>query len=152
MCRRVMVLVLCVCMSVCLSVTTLAATAFVSTDKARYLRLSFRVFFIFIIWIFEKTFYLKIMAWKTQYANEIATHNSLFWELAMYQQSTEGQIMREPCLAAWMKAKAVFAYRGHSWSLYSNLCMFFWHQTLLKLPKRLTQPNIQLNAKQQASW
>ena len=68
--RRVTVLVLCVCLSVCLSVTTLAATSFVLTLKVRYVGVYYRLFLDFNSWIFDKTFRSKVMAWKNQYANE----------------------------------------------------------------------------------
>ena len=60
--RRVTVVVLCVCLSVCLSVTTLAATSFVFTLKSRYVGVCYRLFLDFNSWIFEKTFHSKVMA------------------------------------------------------------------------------------------
>ena len=68
--RRVTVLVLSglfVCLSVCYH---LIADIVVSTVYLRYVRYSFRLFFIFNTWIFEKTFRSKVMARKSQYANE----------------------------------------------------------------------------------
>ena len=50
---------LCVCVSVCLSVTALAATAFVSTCNERHLRHYYRLFN---SWIFDKAFRSKVMA------------------------------------------------------------------------------------------
>ena len=58
---RVTVLALCVCLSVCLSVTALAATAFVSTCNQRHLRHYYRLFLDFNSWIFEKAFRSKVM-------------------------------------------------------------------------------------------
>ena len=59
-----------VCVCVCLSVTTLAATSFVFTLKSRYVGVCYRLFLDLTSWIFEKTFHSKVMAWKSQYANE----------------------------------------------------------------------------------
>ena len=61
-CARVTVLVLCVCVSVCLSVPGLAASAFVYIHKQRYTQVSLRLFLDFDSWIFEKTFRSKVMA------------------------------------------------------------------------------------------
>ena len=47
---------------VCLSVTTLAATAFVSTCNQRHLRHYYRLFLDFNSWIFEKAFRSKVMS------------------------------------------------------------------------------------------
>ena len=66
---------LCVCLSVCLSVTALAATAFVSACNQRHLRHYFRLFN---SWIFEKAFRSKVMARKSQYANELELTASRF--------------------------------------------------------------------------
>ena len=52
----------CVCMSVCLSVTTLAATAVVSTLKMRYVGVYLRLFLLFNLWIFDKSFRSEVMA------------------------------------------------------------------------------------------
>ena len=59
-----MVLVVCVCMSVCLSVTTLAATSVlsISTLKMRYVGGYLRLFFVFNSWIFDKSFRSEVMA------------------------------------------------------------------------------------------
>ena len=54
------------CLSVCLSVTTLAATSFVLTLKVRYVGVYYRLFLDFNSWIFDKTFRSKVMAWKSQ--------------------------------------------------------------------------------------
>ena len=51
-----------VCVSVCLSVTTLAATSIVFTLKSRYVGVCNRLFLDFNSWIFEKTFPSKVMA------------------------------------------------------------------------------------------
>ena len=59
---RVTVLALCVCLSVCLSVTALAATAFVSTCNQRHLWHYYRLFLDFNSWILEKAFRSKVMA------------------------------------------------------------------------------------------
>ena len=53
------------CLSVCLSVTALAATAFVSTCNERHLRHYYRLFLNFNSWIFEKAFR------SNQYANKL---------------------------------------------------------------------------------
>ena len=68
--RRVTVLVLCVCVSACLSVTTLAATSVVSTLKMRYVGVYLWLFSVFNSWIFDKSFRSKVMSKKSQYANE----------------------------------------------------------------------------------
>ena len=44
-----------VCLCVCMSVTTLVSTSFISTFQVRYVRLSFRLFLIFNSWVFDKT-------------------------------------------------------------------------------------------------
>ena len=73
MSRRIMVLVLCVCLSVttglwylcvsvCLSVTTLAATSVTSTLKMRYVRAYLRLSQFFNSWIFNKSFHSEVMA------------------------------------------------------------------------------------------
>ena len=54
--------VLCVCLSVCVSVPALAASAFAYIRKQRYTRVSLRLFLDFDSWIFEKTFRSKVMA------------------------------------------------------------------------------------------
>ena len=66
--------------SVCLSpsVPALAASASVETSKQRYSRVSLRLFLDFYSWIFEKTFREKVMAWKSQYANELELTGSRF--------------------------------------------------------------------------
>ena len=61
-CARVTVLVLCVCVSVCLSVPGLAASAHVYTCNQRYPRVSLRLFLDFDSWIFGKTFRSKVIA------------------------------------------------------------------------------------------
>ena len=66
--RRVTVLVLSVGM--CVSVTTLAATSVISTLKMRYVGVCLRLFSVFNSWIFDKFFRSKVMARKSQYANE----------------------------------------------------------------------------------
>ena len=86
--RRVTVLVLCVCLSVCLSVTTLAATSFVLTLKVRYVGGYYRLFLDFNSWIFDKTFRSKVMAWKSQYANEyILAATSYGADAAIFHQT-----------------------------------------------------------------
>ena len=47
---------------VCVSVPTLASTMFVSTVQVRYVRLSFRLYSIFNLWIFDKAFRSKVTA------------------------------------------------------------------------------------------
>ena len=61
----------CVCLSVYPSVPALAASASVETSKQRYSRVSLRLFLDLYVWSFEKTFRSKVMAWKSQYANEL---------------------------------------------------------------------------------
>ena len=56
---RVTVLALCVCVSVCQSVTALAATAFVSACNERHLRHYYRLFLDSSSWIFEKNLPFK---------------------------------------------------------------------------------------------
>ena len=51
-----------VCLSVCLSVTTLAAASFSSTIKLRYAGLQLSILFIFNSWIFQKMLHSKVMA------------------------------------------------------------------------------------------
>ena len=58
-----------VCLSVCLSVCYHLIVDIVRFTKV-YVRYSFRLFFIFTAWIFEKAFRSKVMARKSQYANE----------------------------------------------------------------------------------
>ena len=53
-----------ICVSVCVSVTALAATAFVSACNQRHLRHLFRLFLDLNSWIFEKAFRSKVMAEK----------------------------------------------------------------------------------------
>ena len=70
--RRVTVLVLCVrvCVCVCVSVCTPAPTTLVSTLKIGYVGVYLRLFLLFYVWIFDKSFRSKVMARKSQYANE----------------------------------------------------------------------------------
>ena len=67
------------CVSVCLcvypSIPALAASASVETSKQQYSRVSLRLFY---VWSFEKTFRSKVMAWKSQYANELELTVSRF--------------------------------------------------------------------------
>ena len=67
-----------VCVSVCPSVPTLAASASVETSKQRYSRVSLRLFLDLYVWSFEKNFRSKVMAWKSQYANELELTASRF--------------------------------------------------------------------------
>ena len=66
--RRVTVLFLCVC--VCVSVCTPAPTTLVSTLKMGYVGVYLRLFLLFYVWIFDKSFRSKVMARKSQYANK----------------------------------------------------------------------------------
>ena len=50
-----------VCVCLCVSVPTLASTAFVSTVQVRYVRLLFRLYSILNSWIFNKAFRSKVM-------------------------------------------------------------------------------------------
>ena len=63
---------------VCLSVPALAASASIETSKQRYSRVSLRLFLDIYTWSFEKTFLSKVMAWKSQYANELELPVSRF--------------------------------------------------------------------------
>ena len=56
----------CVCVSVC----TPAPTTLVSTLKMGYVGVYLRLFLLFYVWIFDKSFRSKVMARKSQYANE----------------------------------------------------------------------------------
>ena len=76
----------CVCLSVFLSVTTLAATLVVSTLKMRYVGGYLRLFSVFNSWIFDKSFRSKVLARKSQYANELL----LF--------TTDFSLFRVPCI------------------------------------------------------
>ena len=69
---RRMVTVLVLSVGMCVSVTTLAATSVVSTLKMRYMYVGvyLRLFSVFNSWIFDKSFRSKVMARKSQYANE----------------------------------------------------------------------------------
>ena len=51
-----------VCVCVCLSVTTLSATSVVSTLKVRYGGVCLRLFSVFNLWIFDKSFRAEVMA------------------------------------------------------------------------------------------
>ena len=74
-------------MCVCVSVTTLAQTSFISTFQVRYVRFSFRLFLIFNLWIFDKTFRSKVMARKSQYANKyLLTATSYGADTATFHQ------------------------------------------------------------------
>ena len=64
--RRVTVLVLCVCVRVCVSVCTPAPTTLVSTLKMGYVGVCLRLFLLFYVWIFDKSFRSKVMARKSQ--------------------------------------------------------------------------------------
>ena len=66
-CARVTVV--CVSVSVYLSVPALAASASVEDSKQRYSRVSLRLFLDFDSWIFEKPLRSKVIARKSQYAN-----------------------------------------------------------------------------------
>ena len=67
-CARVTVVVSCVCVSVCLSVTALAASTCVHSGHKRYTRVSRRPFLDFDSWIFEKRYRFRDIAEKSQYA------------------------------------------------------------------------------------
>ena len=60
--RRVTVVVLFVCMYVCMPVHALAVTAVVSTLKMRYVGVYLRLFLVFNLWIFDKSFRSEVMA------------------------------------------------------------------------------------------
>ena len=81
-CAMVTVVVLCVCLSVCLSVypsvPALSASASVETSKQQYSWVSLRLFLDLYVWSFEKTFLSKVMARKSQYANELELTVSRF--------------------------------------------------------------------------
>ena len=61
-CARVTVLGLCVCLSVCPSVTALAASASAYTCSQRYSGVCLRLFLDKYVWVFEKTFRSKVIA------------------------------------------------------------------------------------------
>ena len=71
------------------SVPALAASASVETSKQRYSRVSLRLFLDSYVWSFEKTFRSKVMAWKSQYANEL----ELSVRTNETQQLREGQLV-----------------------------------------------------------
>ena len=71
-------IVLRVCVSAYPSVPALAASASVKISKQRYSRVSLRLFLDSYVWSFEKTFHSKVMAWKSQYANELELTVSRF--------------------------------------------------------------------------
>ena len=58
------------CVCVCLCVCAPAPTTLVSTLKMRYVGVYLRLFLLFYVWIFDKSFLSKVMARKSQYANE----------------------------------------------------------------------------------
>ena len=62
MCRRVTVHTCLVFVSVCLSVTTLVLTSFISMLKIRYVEVNIRLFSVFNSWIFNKSFCSEVMA------------------------------------------------------------------------------------------
>ena len=59
-----------VCLSVCLCVCTPAPTTLISMLKMSYVGVYLRLFLLFNSWIFDKSFRSKVMARKSQYANE----------------------------------------------------------------------------------
>ena len=59
--RRVAVLVLCVCLSVCLCVDQRLYTSLVFTLKIRYVGVYLRLFSVFYSWIFDKSFRSGVM-------------------------------------------------------------------------------------------
>ena len=70
--RRVTVLVLCVCLSVCLSVCV-SVCYHSSGNIGRFYAendVYLRLFSVFNLWIFDKSFCSKVMVRKSQYANE----------------------------------------------------------------------------------
>ena len=80
----------------CLSVTALAATVFVSTCNQRHLRHYYRLFLDFNSWIFGKAFRSKFMACKSQFANELELAASRFprsFGTNETQQLREGQLV-----------------------------------------------------------
>ena len=120
--RTVTVLVLCVCMSVCLSVTTLAATSAVSKLKMRYVGVYLRLFSVFNSWIFDKSFRSKVMVRKSQYANEqllFATSFSPFRVLCIHQYVLTGGTLSK---------RSVFSSLCTSW-------MLLWCLLLVGLPR-----------------
>ena len=64
--RRVTVLVLCVCVCVCAP----APTTLVSALQIGYVGVYLRLFLLFYVWVFDKSFRSKVMARKSQYANK----------------------------------------------------------------------------------
>ena len=70
----------CVCVRVC--VCAPAPTTLVSTLKMGYVGVYLRLFLLFYVWVFDKSFRSKVMARKSQYANEqlpLATGFSPFY-------------------------------------------------------------------------
>ena len=74
-CARVTVVALCVCVSVCPSVTALAASASAYTCSQRYSGFVLGFSWIYMCGISKKP---KVMAWKSQYANELELTISRF--------------------------------------------------------------------------
>ena len=60
-CARVTVVVLCVCLSFCVSITTLAATYLVYMLKSRWRSASYVIFYTCIVWISLKTFHSEVL-------------------------------------------------------------------------------------------
>ena len=60
----------CAYVCVCVSVCTPAPTTLVSTLKMGYVGVYLRLFLLCYVWIFDKSFRSKVMARKSQYANE----------------------------------------------------------------------------------
>ena len=81
----VVILCVCVCMSVCLSVTTKSATYLIYTWKARYLRV---LYGIFVVWLSPKMLCSRIMASFAGHCHFLAPCS----ELSMFL-STKGTTM-----------------------------------------------------------
>ena len=92
-----------VCLSVCVSVTALAASASVYIRKQRYTRGSRRLFLDFDSWIFEKTFRSKVMARKAseqanmQISRLTSTASARSAYLAGTRSHNEGRVSTPAC-------------------------------------------------------
>ena len=80
--RRVTVVVLCVCVSVCQSVTTKSAAYLVSTSQTKFYRVLYGVFNVFAVWLFLKTLCSRVIA-------SFAGHRFLPRSLANFRRPNE---------------------------------------------------------------
>ena len=111
------------CVSVCLSVTTLAATSFVLTLKVRYVGVYYRLFLDFNSWIFDKTFRSKVMAWKSQYPNEyILAATSYGADAATFHQTGPSLVLSS--LTVGYKQPGIVRQRATA--VYTGLRLLLW--------------------------